>query len=631
MSTRTRRVTTRLGLERLEERDVPAIAIRVDYSLDARANGGSGFFEDHPGAMATMNRVAYEMGQRVSANLAAIAPSGSNTWSATFYNPENGKLFAIPNLAVPANTIIVYVGGRAVPGAEAGFGGYGGYSWSGSAAWGNTIGHRGWGGFSLWGGSITFDTTMSWHFGLTTEGLDSNEIDFYSAATHELGHILGFGTATQWFGDTQGGNFVGAFARSVYGGPVPIDTVDTGHWADGLKINGQYCVMDPVLNYGERRTWTSLDQAALRDIGWAAGVAVSPPVTPPTAPPPPPLPPPPPPPPQLPPVGGTARLPVLVSGTGDGVVYVYARGSDGNLAYTGRSYVPFTGFAGTVRTAVADFTGDGVADYAFATGPGTGAKVRVIDGATGADVLAPTQVLGGFGGGAFVAAGDLDRDGRAELAVSADAGGLPAVEVYRVAGGQLTLLSTFVPLYANPRCGVRVAMGDLNRDGADDLVISAGAGWVPRVRIYDGAALAAGRADQLVPGFLAFGWSMWSGVNVAVGDVNGDGYSDLIVSQDAGGSTRVRIWSGQTITANPGIAASDLPTYQQFFANGTTSRDGIRVVARDIDGDGKDEVVTSAAGGATSWVRVLSVSGTAVDPLAALFPFGAALDGVYVG
>src|SRR5206468_846972 len=183
-------------------------------------------------------------------------------------------------------------------------------------------------------------------------------------------------TASQWFADTQGSNFVGAFARSVYGGPVPIDTVDTGHWTDGLKYNGQYCVMDPVLNYGERRSWTSLDQAALRAVGGGPAPVLRPPAPPPPAPPPPP--PPPPPAPSLPPVGGSGRLPVLVSGTG-GAVYVYARGSDGNLAYTGQSFTPFPGFAGTVRTAVADFNADGVADYAFATGPGTGARGRAVD------------------------------------------------------------------------------------------------------------------------------------------------------------------------------------------------------------------------------------------------------------
>jgi hypothetical protein len=335
----------------------------------------------------------------------------------------------------------------------------------------------------------------------------------------------------------------------------------------------------------------------------------------------------------LPPVGGPSRLPVLVSGAADGRVYVYARGEDGNLAYTGQAFTPFSGFTGTVRTAVADFDGDRVADYAFATGAGTAARVRIMNGATGADILPPTTVLGGFGGGAFVAAGDLDKDGRAELAFSADAGGLPVVQVDRLESGQLVQISTILPLHSASRSGVRVAMGDLNRDGADELIVSAGAGWAPRVRIYDGSALAAGETVEMVPGFLAFGWSMWYGVNVAAGDVDGDGHDDLVVSLDAGGHTKVRVWSGASITTTSSTPVNRLPTYQQFFANGLGSRDGIRTVVRDIDGDGRAEVVTSAAGGSASWLRVLSVSDSGVQALNALWPFGssAALQGVYVG
>jgi len=622
---------TRLALERLEEREVPAITILVDYSLDLRANGGSGFFQDHPDAQVTMNRVAREMGLRVSANLAAINPSGGNTWSAMFYDPRTGGQFSVANLSIPANTIVLYVGGRALAGTEAGEGGCGGYSWSGVPNWGNAIAQRGWSGFSLWGGSIAFDTAKNWHFGLTTAGLGANELDFYSVATHELGHVLGIGTAPQWFNKVQGSSFVGTNAESIYGGAVPVYTGDRAHWANGLTISGQRAAMDPVLNYDTRVTWTSLDQAALRDIGWAAGIVVSPPVAPPPVAPPPVPPPPSPPPVTLPPVG--SRLPVLVSGPTDGTVSVYALGADGNLAYTGVSFTPFAGFTGAIRTAVADFNGDHIADYAFATGPGTAATVRIIDGATGADILAPTQVLGGFSGGSFIAAGDMNRDGRAELAVAADAGGGPVVRVFSVGGGQLISLARIVPLNPIARCGLRVAMGDVNGDGAADLIAAAGPGWSPVIRIFDGAALAGGRMVLLGPAFYVFDTSLRAGLNVAVGDVNGDGYGDLIVSQDSGGTPFVQVWSGATIAAHPGVAVSALPTYQQFYANGTTSRAGIRLVARDIDGDGRAELVTSASGGAVNWLRVLSVSNTSIEALAALFPASdqSALHGVYVG
>jgi hypothetical protein len=462
---------------------------------------------------------------------------------------------------------------------------------------------------------------------LTTSGLDRNELDFYSVATHELGHVMGIGTANQWFSQVQNGKFVGARAQSLYGGPVPLDP-SRAHWADGVAINGQVVSLDPSMSYGTRVTWSSLDQAALRDIGWGAGTPVSPPTIPPVSPPPPAVPPTP----ALPPVGSVGRLPVLVSGP-NGRVDVYARGADGNLAFTGRSFTPFAGFTGTIRTAVADFNGDRIADYAFGTGTGTAAKVRIINGSTGGDILGPTQVLGGFGGGVYVAAGDVNRDGKAELVVSADAGGLPVVELYKANGGQLSLVSTFLAFSANSARGVRVAMGDIDRDGSDELIVGAGVGQLPRVLLYDGDSLAAGRSSLLSPAFLAFGRNMTLGVNVAVGDVNGDGFGEVIASQDGGGSSKVRVWSGATIAGNRATLASDLATYQTFLANGLEDRNGLRVVSRDINGDGKDELITSTAAGTTGWVRVLSVSSSDVTAKDAIFPFDgqSVIAGVYVG
>jgi hypothetical protein len=95
--------------------------------------------------------------------------------------------------------------------------------------------------------------------------------------THELGHILGIGTAASWDarveGSVQDGYvFVGEHAKEAYGHEsVPLDRY-ASHWAEGVMsvYNGQLqeTAMDPSTPRGERQWMTELDYAGLRDIGW---------------------------------------------------------------------------------------------------------------------------------------------------------------------------------------------------------------------------------------------------------------------------------------------------------------------------------------------------------------------------
>ncbi len=613
---------TALRLENLEAREVPAVLIQVDYSRDV-----GGFF-NNADARAVIERVASELGGSLNADLAAIAPAGGNTWTATFTDPATGGQAGVSNLAVGANTLRVYVGARSLPGSEAGYGGFGGYSITGTQAWISTVQTRGHAGFSPWGGSITFDNSQNWHFGQTASNLAGNQLDFYSVATHELGHVLGIGTAPQWTSQVRNGAFYGANANALYGGAVPLDP-SGAHWADGVTLGGQSVSLDPALIFGARVGWSALDAAALRDLGWGATAAAAQPAatpapaTPTSAPAAP----------TFTAVPVATQSPVAFTGNADGTVSLFTV-AGGVLTDTGRRLTPFAGYRGAIRVASGDFNGDGTTDYAFTTGAGPQAVVQLMDGSTGALLVGQTVIFQGFTGGLFLAAADIDRDGRSELVVSADTGAGPHIQTFRIANGGMQLQSSFFA-FDNPafRGGARVAAGDLNHDGFADVVVTTGGQAEGRVAIYTGADLRNGVATRLTPDFIAFS-GLWSGLNAAVGDMDGDGFAELAISLDKG-PAHVKVWSGATLSGNPGVQPSNLGLVGSFFAFAPTDPSGARLALRDSNGDGRAELFAVSTSKTSSFARVFSFeqmqAGGGGAPTAAPFGTPVTYDGIYVG
>ena len=176
------------------------VTITFDYRFDA-----NNFFSGHSDRQATLQAAANALQSRMADTLSAISPGGGNTWTATFSNPASGNPNNFTDLNVAANTIVIFAGGRNLPGNILGQGGPGGFSGSGSAGWVNTLQTRGESGapltdFGPWGGSLSFSTSVSWYFDNDPSTVESfpSQNDFYSVAIHELGHTLGIGTAQSW-------------------------------------------------------------------------------------------------------------------------------------------------------------------------------------------------------------------------------------------------------------------------------------------------------------------------------------------------------------------------------------------------------------------------------------------------
>lgn len=264
-----------------------------------------------------------------------------------------------------------------------------------------------------------------------------------------------------------------------------------------------------------------------------------------------------------------------------------------------RTLNPFPGFLGGVATAVGDVNRDGVPDIIAAAQAGGGPHVKVYDGATGNELFSFFAYGDGFRGGVYVAAGDINGDGYADVITGAGPGAGPHVRAF--SGKDLTELASFYaydPAFAG---GVRVAAGDFNNDGTDELVTAAGPGAGPHVRIFARDPLGTVAPFTAVAGlsnsFYAYAPGFAGGVWVATGDTNGDGVTDVITGADRGGGPHVRAFSGK-----------DGSEVASFFAFDSGFGGGVRVGVGDVDRDGRVEVLAAPGVGLSPVVRAFDAN-----------------------
>ena len=279
-------------------------------------------------------------------------------------------------------------------------------------------------------------------------------------------------------------------------------------------------------------------------------------------------------------VNGTSHDDVVVGAGSDDLpaikVFDGAQLAQGNPVATA-SFLAGSGISEWTTLAVGPVNGTGHDDVVVGSGSGAYSNVMVIDGSMLAQGKAVETASfepydPAFLGGVTVATADINGTGHADVVVAPGPGGGPEVQVYD--GAQLTqdkilVTADFFAFDSAFLGGVSLAAGDIDGSGHDDLIVGAGPGGGPQVKVFDGAQLAQGNAD-VTASFYAFTPAFTGGVQVEVTPASGSGNDILNVVANHGGGPEVETFDGAQLAVGNITPQASFYAFEPAFQGGVS-------------------------------------------------------------
>jgi 6-phosphogluconolactonase (cycloisomerase 2 family) len=304
---------------------------------------------------------------------------------------------------------------------------------------------------------------------------------------------------------------------------------------------------------------------------------------------------------------GDGKPDLAVANQGSGTVSVYRNTSSSGLIAAGSfaAKVDFTTGTNPHSVAIGDFDGDGKPDLVVTNYSSNTVSILRNTGSSGSIAAGSFATKVDFATGSqpySVAIGDLDGDGKPDLAVSNLNSSNVSVLRNNSSSGSIAAGSFAAKVdFATGDSPRSVAIGDLDGDGKPDLAVANLSSITVSVLRNTGSSgsIAAGSFAAKVDFTTGTGPT-----SVAIGDLDGDGKPDLAVANYNSNSVSVY----RNTSSSGSIAAGSFAAKVDFT---TGSSRPSSVAIGDLDGDGKPDLVVANDNSSTvSVYRNTSSSGS---------------------